>query len=106
MKTILFLLLSCCYLQSMAQQGAVPTNSKKGGIGSGVFKFTASDSSFRAVKPLSLSTVYYDRLGFMCRQEVKMEKITKNLASVPAGQCGIYRSYGRKAECSSGPMIF
>ncbi|AHF17838.1 hypothetical protein NIASO_15000 [Niabella soli DSM 19437] len=72
----------------MAQQGAVPTNSKKGGIGSGVFKFTASDSSFRAVKPLSLSTVYYDRLGFMCRQEVKMEKITKTSLRFRLGSVG------------------
>lgn len=77
MKTVLFLLLTCCCLQSMAQQATVPANIKKQGARNSALKFVAPDSSFHSVKSLSLNTAYYNHLGFMCRQEVKMEKATK-----------------------------
>ncbi|MBO9617892.1 MAG: hypothetical protein J7539_02560 [Niabella sp.] len=83
MKTLLFIFLSCFSLQSMAQHSSL--NSRRG---ISMFKFTAPDSSFRSVKPLSLNTVYYDRLGFMCRQEVKMEKITKTSLRFRLGSVG------------------
>lgn len=30
-----------------------------------------------SVRPVALHTVYYNHLGFMCRQELKLEKATK-----------------------------
>ncbi|MCF3110741.1 hypothetical protein LL912_18300 [Niabella sp. CC-SYL272] len=30
-----------------------------------------------SVKPVALHSVYYNHLGFMCRQELKLEKATK-----------------------------
>ena len=85
MKTLFFLFLTCSCLQATAQRNTVPPDVKKQEISGRLFKTAVTDSTFRAMKPLSLNTVYYNHLGFMCRQELKLEKATKTSFRVRLG---------------------
>ncbi|ANH83264.1 hypothetical protein A8C56_21810 [Niabella ginsenosidivorans] len=66
---------SCCCLQLKAQRvSSVVYPSKKDSAH--VFAPAKPTAAFYGVHPVNFPVLYYHRLGFMCRQEWKLEKAT------------------------------
>lgn len=85
MKGKLFLVLvfaGCWGLPSAAQGNHLI---KKDSIRSFTRVPLKADAGILKVKPVAFHTVYYNRLGFMCRQELKLEKATKTSFRVRLG---------------------
>ncbi|WP_157557975.1 hypothetical protein [Niabella aurantiaca] len=75
----------CCSLQLAAQGNHVMPSIKKDSVCSYVRMPLKADAGIFKVKPVALHTVYYNHLGFMCRQELKLEKATKTSFRIRLG---------------------
>ncbi|SDC78528.1 hypothetical protein [Niabella drilacis] len=67
------LILTVCSLPAAAQVKSTTDTLKRNKV---PVLLKAGASPF-SIKPVALNTVYYNHLGFMCRQELKLEKATK-----------------------------
>ncbi|MBZ4189526.1 hypothetical protein [Niabella beijingensis] len=83
MLRFLFPVLSFCCLQVKAQQVTRSYPAKKDTAG--IFGSMQPVAAAQTVKPVAYPALYYQRLGFMCRQEWKLEKATKTSFRVRLG---------------------
>ncbi|WP_300601805.1 hypothetical protein [Niabella sp.] len=72
-KQLWMLVFSVCSLSAAAQVNNTTDTLKKDKAP----MLLKADARFFSIKPVALNTAYYNHLGFMCRQELKLEKATK-----------------------------
>jgi len=80
---LLLVFVGCCGSQAAAQ-GTIANDTLKM-VPACVSPALRADAPSFKVKPVALHTAYYNHLGFMCRQELKLEKATKTSFRVRLG---------------------
>lgn len=88
----------CCSLQLAAQGNPVI---KRDSVRNHTSIPLKADAGIFKVKPVALHTVYYNHLGFMCRQELKLEKATKTSFRIRLGSV----EYTDRMEGKGKPVV-